>query len=150
MAGEPLGRENIEEYFMRVNNHLATNDITGTLHDAKLKVLQDVGRNFQEATSPTGKKWPKRRNKGDGHPLLIDTTKLSQAALGLGDGKIDEESGREFSVGVKGSVVPYAIKHQTGRNSENLPQREFMGARESTLIEIGEDIADDLLQVFME
>ncbi len=146
----PIDMANIDQYFMRLGSHLRSQPMPESIHAAKLAVLQGVGENFRNASGPDGTKWPPRRRVGDGHPLLIDTTLMSQAAIGLGQGKIDVEDFREFTVGVNGSVVPYASKHQNGDPMDNLPQREFMGASDKTLSDIGEMFADDLISVFLE
>lgn len=117
----------------------------GALEKCRNLILCDITDNFEKSSSPDGAPWPPRQKSGDGHPLLIETRALVDAATGNGAGSINEIDGRELQLGVDGSVIPYAATHNFGDPSRNIPQREFAGAREMTLQECAEIIADELL-----
>lgn len=103
-------------------------------------VLQGIRDNFTGSRDPSGKPWAPRKNIGDGHPLLMDTGRLMQAATGGGAGHSSAASSRELSVGVSDASVPYAKYHETG--TSKMPARRFMGVQERRLAEIDEIIAD--------
>lgn len=118
-----------------------------TLEACRLVLQQGVREGFNSSADPeTGASWPPRKVEGDGHPLLVDTGKMMQAATGGGAGGIKEVDGRSLTIGVRGSSVPYASIHQEG--SARMPQRRFLSASEKTLDECGDLIADAGLNWF--
>lgn len=106
-------------------------------------VHKRIGVNFASASSPNGGEWAPRKKQGDGHPLLIDTGTLFQAATSdFGAGSFSDISAREASTGVDAGEVPYAATHNFGDPSRNIPQREFEDVDEETLDQAAELMAD--------
>ncbi len=105
---------------------------------------QAVRDNFTSSATPDNANWPPRKLKGDGHPLLIDTGALLQAATGGGAGHIEQIDAREVAMGVDGRVIPYAATHNYGRGA--IPQREYAGLRPDHVDACLDLIADGLLQ----
>jgi phage gpG-like protein len=106
-------------------------------------IHKSVGVNFAAAAAPKGNAWPPRKKIGDDHPLLIDTTKLFQAATSdFGEGAVNEVGDREAATGVDPGEVPYAATHNFGDPDRNMPQREFEDVDDATLDRMAERIAD--------
>jgi phage gpG-like protein len=120
----------------------------GALEKCRNLILCDMVDNFEKSMSPDGTLWPPRQKAGDGHPLLIQTRALMDAATGSGAGSINTIDGRELQLGVDGSIIPYAASHNFGDPSRNIPEREFLGAQEVTLNECAEILAEELLLRF--
>ena len=124
------------------------------LEKCKPLVLHDIGQNFERSENADGVPWKPRKNIGDGHPLLLDTHALGEAAAGQGAGHIESVGPRDLTLGVDGSVIEYANIHneggETGRPGARfiMPQREYERATETTLDECEEIIADDMLAKF--
>lgn len=121
---------------------------SGALERCRNLVLCDIADNFDKGMSADGAAWPPRQVAGDGHPLLIETRALVDAATGNGAGSINEIDGRELQLGVDGSIIPYAATHNFGDPARNIPQRKFASAQDVTLKECAELIADELLIKF--
>ena len=137
----------MEQEMSRVAANVAGYDWNPVLGgDVRKEALQAVRDNFNSSASPDNRSWPPRKNVGDGHPLLIDTGRLMQAATGGGPGHVTRVQDGELTVGVDGSKVKYAGVHNRG--GRRMPKREFMGARPPKLKQIGEIIADAGLEAF--
>lgn len=108
---------------------------------------QNVRDNFTSSAGPDGQAWPARKTVGDGHPLLMDTGALMQAATGGGAGAMSIVEDRAVEIGVDASVrqggIPGARRHEFGGGG--IPARPYLGASEPTLDKIGETIADAAL-----
>lgn len=140
----PMGQETAE-VIRAAQARLESADLASFLHDrARPLILQNVRDNFTSSVSPDGVQWPARKIVGDGHPLLIDTGALLQAATGGGAGHVSQIGPRSMALGVDESI-PYAAIHNYGGETRPMPQREYMGASEATEEEIAEALADYLL-----
>lgn len=110
------------------------------------RVLQSFRDNFTGSRSASGEVWPPRKIRGDGHPLLIESGALLQAATGGGAGHVSEVTPRELSLGVDRDVkqggIPGAAVHNFGFARFNIPRRAYHEARDDALDEIEETIAD--------
>lgn len=115
--------------------------IMGDIAKAMKQGLRD---NFTSSSSPDSGYWqPRKPNPhDDGHPILIDTGRLLQAATGGGPGHIEVIAAAEVTEGVSGSAVPYAAIHNFGGVTKTMPQREYMGLKVEKLDEIEKLIAD--------
>jgi phage virion morphogenesis protein len=117
------------------------------IHDAMRQcadiMRQSVRDNFTSSATPDGSSWPQRKIQGDGHPLLMDTGRLLQAATGGGAGQIEIIQGREVAMGVDGSVVPYAATHNFGRGA--IPAREYAGIKPEHQAACEQTIAEGLM-----
>jgi phage gpG-like protein len=83
---------------------------------------------FTSSADPiTDSDWAPRVDPGDGHPLLIDTGALLQAATGGGAGHVRVVSPREMVSGVDKGAVVYAAVHNFGWPDRNIPQRRYLG-----------------------
>lgn len=109
-------------------------------------VNQSVRDNFTSSASPDGVNWPPRKKAGDGHPLLMDTGKLLQAATDGGSGHIERFEPFGLQKGVQGAEVPYASIHNEGGLTRPMPQREFMGLHERGQDEVAELLGDFVMQ----
>lgn len=110
------------------------------MQDCAVIMKQSVRDNFTSSATPDGNDWPPRKHIGDGHPLLIDTGALLQAATGGGAGHIEIIQDREVAVGVSGGVIPYAAIHNFG--GKQMPVREYAGLKPEYESECREVIAD--------
>lgn len=117
--------------------------ITDSMVQCADVMRQSVRDNFTSSATPDGASWPPRKIQGDGHPLLMDTGRLLQAATGGGAGAIEIIQGREVAMGVDGSVVPYAATHNYGRGK--IPAREYAGLKPDAEAACQEIIADGLM-----
>lgn len=117
---------------------------TEPLGDCLPVIYQSVRDNFTSSATPDDVSWPARKIEGDGHPLLIDTGAMLQAAVGSGSGRVQEVGSFDLAVGVDGSVIPYAATHNFG--SKNMPSREYMGISEEHEDECERIIADFVMQ----
>ena len=106
-------------------------------------INQSTRDNFNSSADPDGGSWPPRKHIGDGHPLLMDTGKLLQAATGGGSGHIERMEPNGIVVGVDGATVPYAGIHNDGMGGR-MPQREYLG-----LDEEGQNVTEDILIDFL-
>lgn len=134
------------EHATQLANRLGAFDWAPTLgNEVRKEVLQGVRDNFTSSVDPDGKRWKPRKHKGDGHPLLIDTGKLLQSAVGTGGGRISQVTGSELTVG---TTVKYATVHNEG--TSRMPKREFMGVQKKRLKKIDKLIADAGMKAFDE
>jgi len=130
--------EEFSAHASRLSRMLESADFTPELSGViRNTVLDGVWENFAKSSNPEGGSWPPRKVVGDGHPLLIDTMRLMEAATG-GGGSLTIVEPQQLVVGVSG--VPYAGVHNYG--SSRMPQREYMGAPEKSLEAIDDQIAD--------
>lgn len=117
------------------------------LRQLRPMVQQNIRDNFTGSHSPENLPWAARKHEGDGHPLLIDTGAMLQAAVGsegtVGKGGVVIVDSESLLLGVDGDEIPYAAVHNRG--GRNMPQREFMGTSDQTEIDMGEVIADEML-----
>lgn len=109
-------------------------------------VNQSVRDNFNSSASPDGVNWPPRKNPGDGHPLLIETGALLQAATDGGPGHIERFEPFGLQKGVQSSEIPYAAVHNEGGITKPIPQREFMGLHDRGQDEVADLLADFVMQ----
>lgn len=117
------------------------------LEACKPVAYQAVRDNFTSSATPDNNDWPARKILGDGHPLLIETGAMLQAATGAGPGAESEigrdgMGGHELAIGIDSDVIPYWKTHQYGDPSRNIPQREFGGMHEVAIDEAENIIAD--------
>lgn len=127
-------------------------------YDEPLAVCEQVTRqairdNFNSQASPDNVDWPPRKNPGDGHPLLIDTGAMMQAATGGGPGgdsrQFQDTGEHVLELSIDGSTIPYAATHNYGDPRRNMPQREFFGMHEAAIDEAEQVIADFVMtQIF--
>lgn len=146
--------------FDQFDRHLA--DLPGKIEQAdhsevlrsevRPLISKSIGENFASSIAADGQAWPPRKKAGDGHPLLIETTALVQAATGSGPGAVVEISPNELVVGVDPGAstaggIPGAAAHQFGSASRNIPARPYMEARDDALDQAAEKIADAALEL---
>jgi phage gpG-like protein len=136
------------KYADDVADKVANDPLDEAIEEAYAAVLQNIRDNFTSSATPGGDPWPERKIAGDGHPLLMDTGDLIQAATGGGSGHVVKLEPRSLLAGVDVEAIPYAATHQFGDSTRNIPSREYLGAGEETLIDIGEAIADNGLDFF--
>lgn len=121
------------------------------MEDARVKLRQNVRDNFTSSAGPDGQAWPPRKVPGDGHPLLMDTGALLQAATGGGAGAVSTIEDRAVEIGVDPSVrqggIPGAGRHEFGGGG--IPARPYLGASDATLDAIGEVLADAALDAML-
>lgn len=134
--------DKLEEYFDGVAKGLIDGNFRVVLESCVKPVHQSIRDNFTSSADANGQDWPERKVEGDGHPLLMDTGALLQAATGGGAGTIARVGERELEWGVDLDVIPYARAHNLGNPGNNLPQREFLDVQEEHKVECGEAIAD--------
>jgi len=137
--------EAAEEELARIAERLASGPYSPGLEKIKPIALQSIRDNFTSSATPDNSDWPPRKHIGDGHPLLIDTGSMLQAATGGGVGAIGEIGSMEMVLGVDGSAIPYAATHNYGSPNRNIPAREFEGMKEDRIDEAAEVLADFVL-----
>jgi len=145
---QPLEVGQLKEYAESVNEGLETADAYNSLDQAHDMIVQDTRDALNSSMSQEGDVWIDRKKVGDGHPLLMDTGKLMQAATGGGAGHINDNDGRNAVFGIDADTVPYAAIHQGGGVTRPMPQRKYFGATEQTEDAIDELIADEMIEVF--
>jgi phage gpG-like protein len=107
---------------------------------------KSIGQNFAAEAAPHGAGWPPRKEEGDGHPLLIESGELFQAATSdFGSGSVNMIGDREASTGVDPLEVPYAATQNFGDAERNIPAREFEDPSDAALDEMAERLADEAL-----
>lgn len=141
---QPIEAANAEREFAALAESIIVGPYSQPLADCLPAVHQSVRDNFTSSATPENVDWPPRKIEGDGHPLLIDTGAMMQAATGGGAGGLQQVDSHELLVGVDGGVIPYAATHNYGRSDANIPQREFMG-----LTEEGADECESILADFV-
>jgi phage gpG-like protein len=127
-----------------MGERIKSDSLASPLRECDRIVKQGVRDNFTSSASPDNQNWRprKKRKNDDGHPLLVDTGDLLQAATGGGPGHVSRVEDRSVAVGVNLDTVPYARAHNYGYASGNLPQREFLGMREERVDECEEAVGD--------
>jgi len=121
--------ENAVAEMSALADRIANESLTPLWPEVTEVAHQSFRDNFTSSASPDGLDWPPRKRIGDGHPLLIDTGALLQAVVDGGPGNITAGSDRQLTLGVDGSVIPYAATHNYGREEANIPEREFLGLK---------------------
>lgn len=120
--------------------------VQSALQQCREIILDSFAENFRDSASPTAS-WPPRKDDLP-HPLLIKTGALERAATGRGPGHVTVWLRNGFYVGVDTSVgvggVPAAAAHNFGAPALNLPQREFLAARQDAEDRCEEILADAL------
>lgn len=127
--------EKIGEDVAGITSVLSTADLRQALSEVRRLALQGIRDNFTSSSGPLGKPWPPRRVAGDGHPLLMDSGDMLQAAVGTGAGHVSRQEPRSLELGVSLDVVPYAAAQNYGYGPGNLPQREYLGVKQPKLAE---------------
>lgn len=142
---DPLEASEVRGFLQGLTDALANSPAPETLEKCRPVTLQGVRDNFNSSADPDNIDWPPRKPnpKDDGHPLLIDTGALMQAATGGGAGSIKENDGRQLAVGVDSNTIPYAAIHNFG--GKRTPQREYMGVDDEIADQIAEIIEDNIL-----
>jgi len=137
------------DHLERLADRVAIGPYGKPLEECRDLAAQNIRDNFTSSATPGGESWPPRKILGDGHPLLMDTGKLLQAATGGGAGNVSRVSSHELDYGVSLDAVPYARAHDLGYPPRNLPERHYLGVSEETVDEfemlIGNFIADELI-----
>lgn len=139
--------ENAAAHCALMGSDLQQGPYTRAMEKATDIVNQSVRDNFNSAATPAGANWPARKHTGDGHPLLMESGALLQAATDGGSGHIEKVGPFELTKGVQGGEVPYAATQNYGRDwgrGSPIPAREFMG-----LDDKGADAVADLLGDFV-
>lgn len=116
---------------------------------------KSIAENFVATAAPHGGEWPSRKQKGagkevgQGHPLLILSGKLFQAATGdFGEGSLKEINDRGAATGVNSNAVPYAAAQNFGIKGR-LPQREFEDVSDLAMDAMAELIADQGIELLL-
>ncbi len=139
--------EQFGEHLNGVVSAIETGDFEPVLRErVRPLVLQSIRDNFNSSAGADGSGWPARKRQGDGHPLLMESGALMQAATGGGAGHVTKIDAKELSVGVDkgagGGGIPGAAVHQFGFPRKNIPPRPYLEARDEALDEAAEEIAD--------
>lgn len=128
-----------------IGEDLRQGPYTKAMESASKIVNQAVRDNFTSSASPDGSNWPERKHAGDGHPLLIESGALLQAAVDQGSGHIERFEPFGLVKGVQGETVPYAATQNYGRDwgrGAPIPAREFMGIDERGADAVAELLGD--------
>ena len=139
---ESIQADHFADYLGLVAMDFEDRPLEPVLRECAPIIRQSVRDNFTSSASPDGVDWPARNEVGDGHPLLMDTGKLMQAAVGSGSGALFEIQDRSLMVGVDGDIVPYAAIHNYGGVKRPMPKREYMGPKPEHVDECGGLIGD--------
>lgn len=133
---------------------IAFGDLTDALTECVELADKDIGRNFAAAAGPHSGAWPARKRdgkgqkRGEGHPLLIKTGALFQAATSpFGKGHVQEVFPRGAEIGIDPAAVPYAAAQNYGFADRNLPQREFEDVSDATMDVMAELVADQVIDL---
>ena len=145
--------ENIEQHCQELEQALQSADFAPVLRQVLPIALQAHRDNFTSSASPDNANWTPRLITGDGHPLLIESGDLMQAATG-GAHSIMVIDGRVLTLGVDGNAIPYAAIHNYGGqfsaqdgSMHVMPQREYLGMNDARLQEADQVIASGCLVV---
>jgi len=120
-------------YLERMADRVDAGPYDKPLEECQELAKQNIRDNFTSSASPDNESWPPRKIQGDGHPLLMDTGKLLQAATGGGAGNVARVSSHELEYGVNLDTVPYARAQDYGYPPRNLPERHYLGVSEETV-----------------
>jgi phage gpG-like protein len=139
------------EEMARIADLLAQGPYTPFLEGtAKPIARQAIRDNFTSSATPDNANWPPRKIAGDGHPLLMESGAMLQAATGGGAGAIAEAGTHDLTLGVDGGTVPYAAAQNYGYAPRNLPAREYLGMDDESIDACAEELADFCLPLFTE
>lgn len=153
---DQINVEDIERHCAELATALDSADLSPVLAAVRPIAMQAHRDNFTSSASPDGATWQDRKRVGDGHPLLIDTGDLLQAATGGGAGTIVIIVDREMTLGVDGATIPYAAIHNYGgtlhwyngeQRGADMPQREFLGMSELRLIEADRVVTEGVFRI---
>ena len=81
--------------------------------------LDQARERFRTSTGPDGSRWPRRKDPGPTHPLLVKSGAL------LSSLRVRDDGAAGIAVGTAG--IPYAAVHQWGYPPFNIPPRPFLG-----------------------
>jgi phage gpG-like protein len=169
-TASPLQAEQLDQHFAGVSRSLAAMDWGPALDKCADKLQTQVESTFAQQTSPSGVAWPEwfffdPRESSPTHDTLNATGRLLGSLKRGGSDHIESITRDEL---VYGTSVPYAGIHDEGAvvttgvalysrggrflpagSTINIPQRQFSGFTEETLVACGELIADRGLEVFL-
>lgn len=152
--GKPIEAAELKSYTLGVAFGLDVGSFTPALEQCHQEVNQAHRDNFTSSASPEGIAWPARkpRRGDDGHPLLMETGAMLQAATGGGAGHVGRVGNRTMEAGIDTSIqqggIPGARAHEFGYPERNLPARPWLGASEKHLEACDNFIADHGLKFF--
>lgn len=118
-----------------VRGQLDSASLREELELCRALINKDIEDNFWNSQTPDGDPWPPRKPNphDDGHPLLILSMTLFMAAVGQGPGAIQAVEDRRLVMSIDLGIVPYARAQDRGYPPNNLPARNYFGARQATL-----------------
>ena len=130
---------------------LRQHDFSRVLGGPCLDILTgNIRENFANQASPFGQPWPARKVEGDGHPLLIQSGALFEAAVGEHRGSVTRVSKDTLEHGVDTSVdeggIAGAGQHQFG--GKFIPPRPYLGMSEESQEKCAELVAADGAEAF--
>lgn len=142
-SDDPVARD-ADELLTR----LANLPLQAELGESRRLMLQSFRDNFTSSATADGQNWPERKNPGDGHPLLMDTGALLQAAVGGGVGHESLLSDRELSLGIDSDVrqggIPAAVALDQG--NERMPARRFYDVKLEHIEQIDRVLIDGIYE----
>ncbi len=144
----PILAEEMPDAMWNLTVAMAEGPYTPVLEQFEVIAHQGIRDNFTSSATPDNSDWPERKRRGDGHPLEMDTGALLQAAVGSGNGSIEEMTATDLTLGVNGEVISYAAAQNYGREEINLPSREYEGARVERIDEMEEVLSDFVTSTF--
>jgi len=150
MAAKPIDMAKFGDHLKEVGKAIEGEEMASVMAESYDAIVQNVRDNFTSSVTPGGDPWPERKKIGDGHPLLIESGDLLQASTGGGSGHIKVIEPRAVEMGVSADSIRHAATHNFGDPSRNIPSREYLGASEDTLEQIGEEIAKDGERFFVQ
>lgn len=115
-----------------VRGQIESASLADELEQCRQLILADIHDNFERSQTPDGQAWPPRKDDLT-HPLLQLSLALFNAATDQGPGSIQQNNGRSLNMGIDLAVIPYARAQDMGFAPNNLPARNYYGAREATL-----------------
>lgn len=126
--------------------HFENADLTEAFEAVDEVISAGFEQNFYNQVDDNDQPW-KPRVDSLPHPLLIKTGKMFAAATKTDDpGHLKSITTAEIAIGIKGSVVSYAIFHHVG--TRKMPARRVVYATQETVnlaLERFADIADRLI-----
>ena len=117
----PLTPEEFVRLLQSIPSGIRQMNHSPALAQAATEVFKSVEKNFARQVDDNGVAWPPRKDNLP-HPLLIKTGDMKDAATG-GLGSQVRYNRDKAEIGIRGSVIPYAWRHQNG--DEGRPQRKF-------------------------
>lgn len=145
--------EVIEQHAAELARRLESADLRPVLQACRPIALQAHRDNFTSSVDPDGNSWVPRKHPGDGHPLLMESGALMQAATGGGPGGVSVLEARDLTLGVDRGQIEYARIHNLGGICGGacagaiMPQREYLGIQENRLQEMDRVVADGCLPI---